>query len=95
MIHDTIHPMSGARVRIKMKTPDRTLDGLEHDFRIEDWADRVMGRSIWDSAGNFAIMNYAMRRPDAMASFSDECVYGKVDGLGYIIHTDEIVEEAK
>lgn len=52
------------------------------EYRIEDYWDRVSGQSWSMSAGNPAALQYAIKAP----SLDDEVLYGKIGGLGYLVH---------
>lgn len=65
-------------------------------YRIEDYWDRVAGKSWMVCDGNPACLGYAMRTglSDAPVPISDEVLYGKVNGLGHLLHVSEIEETA-
>ena len=67
-----------------IKTSVENLGGKE--IQIEDWWDRVSGKSWMDCTGNIACLTYAVRD----TPINNEVVYGKIDGAGYLIHIDEI-----
>jgi hypothetical protein len=93
-MHNEPHPLAGKTVKIKQGVIDPAqglvVGGAE--YRIEDWADRLYGKSIWLADGNPAAMHYAFRlgaqlnRPPA----DDECVYGKIRSLGHVVHVTEL-----
>lgn len=80
-IHDKPHPLAGTTVKVK--------DSGE-EFRIEDWADRVYGGSIWKENGNPAAMAYAINAAMKNLPIDNEILYGKVNGLGALLHVSEI-----
>lgn len=51
IIHTEPHPMAGTEQHLK--------DGSI--FRVEDWADRVFGSSVWEMNGNPACLTYVAR----------------------------------
>ena len=59
---------------------------------IEDWWDRIVGKSWKDCDGNSACMIYGMRTGLSKIPIpnDDEVLYGKYDGLGLLIHVSEI-----
>ena len=63
-------------------------------FWIEDWAQNVdpQGRSWHECDGNIAACQYALRAGLAMIPHDNEVVYGKINGLGYLVHASEIGE---
>jgi hypothetical protein len=58
-------------------------------FRVEDWWVNVAGVSWMDAVGNPAALRYAARAA-GRTPIDDEVLYGKVDGLGYLVHVSEI-----
>lgn len=97
MIHTEQHPMAENVVILKTAPmrngtidPDE-LDGKE--FRIEDWADRVMGGSWMHMNGNPACMKYGIRSGLSGLPTDDEVVYGKVGDSGFLIHVSELTKE--
>ena len=90
------HPLAGQTVRLKDgigKFMQGDASGAE--FVVEDWADNVMGRSIWSVYGNPAILEYALRIGTAGSDvpIDDNAVYGKVGMFGHIVHDSEIIRE--
>ena len=90
------HPLAGRTVRLK--------DGIGifmqgdaggAEFVVEDWADNVMGCSVWALNGNPAALEYALRTATNGngVPIDDNTVYGKVGGFGHIVHDSEIVRE--
>lgn len=59
-------------------------------YRIEDWWDRLYGSSWMVSDGNPAAMSYGIRSGLYGLPLDDEVVYGKIDGLGHLVHVTEI-----
>lgn len=80
MIHDEPFKLSGQTVKLK--------DGRE--YRIEDYADRVLGRSWMMANGNPCALKYAVRSAVDHLPLDNEVLYGKIDGLGEMIHISEI-----
>ena len=62
-------------------------------IRIEDWWDRVAGKSWMDCNGNPAALVYAMRSVDNDLPADDEVLYGKINGLGHLIHISELITD--
>jgi len=91
MSHESKHPLSGKTVLLKVND-DKELVGKE--YRIEDWWDRVSGKSWMWAQGNPAAMKYAIRQAftNPPAPADDEVVYGHVDGYGHLIHESELGE---
>jgi hypothetical protein len=89
MKHKEPRPKAGQVVTVKLKggDPDR-INGQK--YRLEDWWDRVTGGSWMNAVGNPAAIKYAMRNGFAGLPLDDEVVYGKVDGLGHLLHVSEL-----
>ena len=89
MKHANAHPQAGQTVKLKLKGKGPGIaDG--DLYRVEDYWDRVVGKSWMNSDGNPAALNYAMRSAFSDLPTDDEVLYGKVDGLGHLIHVSEI-----
>ena len=97
MIHSDPHPLAGRTVKL-IGPYLGPLEGAA--YRIEDWWDRGgQGSWMW-CQGNPACLLYAFRGFGQIPPppRDDEVVYGKVGGLGHLIHTSElgaIVPEVK
>lgn len=76
VIHQTPHPQAGQTVILK--------NGAK--FTIDDWFDRVAGKSWTRVVGNVAANLYAFRSGRAGIPIDDEVVYG----AGNIVHISEI-----
>lgn len=95
MIHKEAHPLAGQTVKLNDKAKD-ALQGCVVEgalLRVDDWWDRTAGRSWMACDGNPACLQYAMRTGlSGLPSLDDEVVYGKIDGLGHLVHVSELVE---
>ena len=91
-MHKESHPLAGKTV--KLKPIETTRDGitLNAEYIIEDWWDLLTGESWMWSKNNFAAMKYAMRGIPGKIPIDDEVVYGKLGGLGHLIHVSELGE---
>lgn len=89
MIHDQPHPNAGCTVTLSLAetAPDIRTGDL---FVVEDWADRVFGRSWGVMDGNPTAMKYAIRSGLSDLPTDDEVLYGKVAGFAHLIHVSEI-----
>lgn len=76
-IHSTPNPLAGKAVIISAGV----LAGRQ--FVVEDWWDRIVGRSWMTCDGNPACLAYAMREDTPI---DDEVVYGKIGGAGFLVH---------
>lgn len=92
MIHEKQHPLAGKKVGVIETFGHRQFPDLDHII-IEDWWDRVSGRSWMDAVGNPACLIYAMRSATCEHSvpFDDDVMYGKYKGMGVLVHMSEIV----
>jgi hypothetical protein len=90
MIHKTQSELAGTKVKINPKANE--IGGQE--IHIEDWFDRVLGKSWMDAEGNWAAMGYAVRTgfsKEIDIPINNEVLYGKIGGMGYLVHIDELV----
>ena len=85
-IHNEQSPLAGKTVKI--------ISGRYKDlqFKVEDWWDRLNQGSWMFARGNPACLQYAIRNSPVGDDLpiDDEVLYGKIDGLGYLIHISEI-----
>jgi hypothetical protein len=95
MVHENSHKLSGKTVKLKniINHPQYDLNGA--DYIIEDWQDRVMGQSWMFCSENPVCLIYAMRSAFSDLPTDDNVLYGKVNGLGHIIHISEIEDYDK
>ena len=82
MIHDQPHPLAGQTVKL--------TNGQE--YRLEDWVDRLAGKSWMVCDGNPACLIYAVHSAQADLPTDDEVVYGKVGAMGVLCHVSELAE---
>ena len=86
MIHPEASPLAGSIVRIKKDAKHPQIpDFGGSEYRVEDWWDRVGGKS-WLDCGNTACVVYAMRG----LPVDDDVLYGKIGHLGHLVHVSEI-----
>ena len=91
MIHNAPHPMAGKVVKISASSEHPQVPTFGgSDFRVEDYWDRVAGKSWMDCNGNPACLIYAMRSGFAHLPTDDEVLYGKVGSYGHLVHVSEI-----
>lgn len=96
MAHAEQHELAGQEIKVQFKDGHFQIPGSADapvDFVVEDWQDRIMGRSWMVMDGNPAAIIYAMRAGTSGLPIDDEVVYGKVGGLGHMVHESEIVRE--
>lgn len=90
-MHAEPHPLAGQTVKIR---DDAGAEIGGATYRVEDWWDRMYGGSWMTADGNPAAMKYALRigmNSSYLTPLDDEVVYGKVDGLGHLVHVSELV----
>lgn len=84
MIHNEIHQLARQTVEIT----EGQFKGQQ--FILEDWWDRL-GQGSWKiCTGNPACIEYAVRVLMEPIPQDDEVVYGKIDGLGKLIHVTQL-----
>lgn len=93
MLHETASPLAGKKVKIKDQANE--LGGKL--ILVEDWWDRIAGKSWMNCDGNPACLNYAMRTGLSRVHVptNNEVVYGKIGGLGHLIHITELEEQTE
>lgn len=60
------------------------------EFHVEDWWDRVYGKSWMDATGNPAATVYAIRGGFNRLPIDNQVLYGKIGMLGCLVHISEI-----
>ena len=85
-IHNESHPLAGQTVTVN-------FSGQTFKFQLEDWWDKLTGSSWRVSKGNPACLNYTIRVTMNDLPINDRVVYGKIDGVGYLVHVSEIVSD--
>jgi hypothetical protein len=93
VIHTEAHPLAGQDVKIAEGVADpRGMVVPGALYRIEDYWDRVSGGSWMWAQGNPSALQYAMRTGLVNQSVptDDEVLYGKIDGIGHLVHVSEI-----
>ena len=88
-------PFAGCEVKTR---PDVGMDPFSgrdlssQRFIVEDWWENVYGRSWMVSDGNPAALSYAFRIGMRLGAVpcDNEVVYGKINGLGYLLHVSEL-----
>lgn len=91
MTHPQPHPAANTTVVLASSLQDRSGElkpGMS--FHVDDYWDRLGGGSWMDARGNPACLKYAMRSGFAGLPLDDEVIYGKVNGLGHLVHVSEI-----
>ena len=93
MLHRESSPLAGQTVKIKKQTVHPQVPNFGgSEIWIEDWWDKVSGRSWMYAKGNPACLVYAMRTGFAVPPIStdDEVLYGKIDHFGHLVHISEL-----
>lgn len=100
--HPEPHPLAGKTVTLRsnrivggpLGTPNAVrLDGAQ--FIVEDWQTRVYGGESWmEATGNPAAIHYAVSSALARPPLPNDnrVLYGKIGGIGYMVHESEIVQ---
>ena len=79
------HPLAGKDVKVI----SGSLKGST--YRVEDWWINVNNGVGWGEAvGNPACLMYAMRSGAEHLPYDDDVLYGKVGGLGHLVHVSEL-----
>lgn len=86
-IHEDAHPKAGQTIQIKLMGTDDTVT-----LELEDWADRVTGRFWCEMDNNPAAISYAMRLGLSGGMIDNAVVYGKIEGMGCIVHVSEFID---
>jgi hypothetical protein len=81
-------PSAYAGKTVKIRADVERIGGQE--YRVEDWWLNVAGGSWMDASGNPAAMQYGIRAGLAGLPPDNEVLYGKVGGLGVLVHISEI-----
>lgn len=82
--HTDPHPLARQAVEI-----DVTGVGTG-TYTVEDWWDRASGGSWMYAESKPAALKYAVRGGISGLPLDDEVVYGKLDGLGHLLHVSEL-----
>jgi hypothetical protein len=85
-IHKHTHPQAGATVKIA------SGEFAGADYRVDDWWDRLGGKSWMVSDGNPACIDYAIRSATEKLPVDNEVVYGKIGMSGKLIHVSQIAQ---
>lgn len=83
------HALAGKTVKLKSKS--ERFNGS--DFRVIDYWKKLNGKSWMDTEGNPACLQYAVRSEHVGLPMDDKVVYGKIKGLGYLVHESELTDE--
>ena len=92
-MHIQPSPLAGKTVKIKA-----TVEHFQYpdfggsDFQVEDWWDRLEGKS-WMNCNSVPVcIIYAMRSA-GQTPIDDEVLYGHTGGLGHLVHISEVEYE--
>jgi len=85
-------PLAGTKVKIKTGVLDpvqgMVVEGAE--YRVEDYWHVLTGGSWQFADGNPAALQYAIRAAANNLPIDNEVLYGKIGGLGHLVHVSEI-----
>ncbi len=91
MLHKERSELAGKTVRIRQSATHPQVENFGGSmFRVEDWWDRLAGKSWGNCDGNPTCLVYAVRASQNDLDYSDEVLYGKVGFFGHLVHMDEI-----
>lgn len=86
-------PLAGKIVTIRKEaTHPQFEDFGGSEFVVEDYWDRLTGRSWMFSDGNPAAMMYGIRSAFNDLPTDNNVLYGKVGSFGHLVHVSEIIE---
>ncbi len=85
MIQRDKSPLAGQTVTIKETAAQIGCQ----PFVVEDWCQNVLGGSWMNAVGNPSALIYAARTAGS-TPLDDEVLYGKINGLGYLVHVNEL-----
>lgn len=89
--HENPHPLAGQTVALREIELRPGIYTISHEtFRVEDWWDRIAGKSWTVSDSNPAAMCYGLRVGMSDLPLDDEVLYGKINGLGHLVHVTEL-----
>ncbi|MET8648539.1 hypothetical protein [Nocardia aurea] len=84
MIHSVPSPLAGTTVTADIGKGPTSI-------RVEDWWDRLAGKSWMVCDGNPAALIFAVRSGLSQLPTDDEVLYGKsADGFGVLVHVSEV-----
>ena len=83
MMHSEPSSLAGKAVRIKQGM----LSGKQ--ILVEDWWDRIVGKSWMACNGNPACLEYALRE---RTPIDDEVINGKIGSFGALVHVTFLAE---
>jgi hypothetical protein len=92
-VHDHPHHWAAKTLRLRagVSDPIRGMVTAGAEFRLDDWWDRLNGRSWTDCAGNIAAFQYGIRILTlGNIPLDDEVVYGKIGPFGHLVHNSEL-----
>lgn len=92
-IHSERHPLAGKAVDVTIQHFGGVAGAVDDSWWVvEDWWDRVAGRSWMESTGNPAAIAYALRSGFAGLPVDNDVVYcHDRSGRGHLVHVTEIV----
>ncbi len=95
MLHTEISPLAGKTIKIKPEIKHLQNPNFGgSDFIVEDWHDRLTGKSWMFCDGNPACIIYALRTGTSTfpVPTDNKVLYGKtLDGLGHLVHINEVI----
>lgn len=91
MIHENKSEFAGKTIKLK----DTVVGMRGESFEVEDYFDRLAGESWMACSGNISVLSYSIRagvsnRLGITIPLDNEVLYGKIRGLGYLVHVCEL-----
>lgn len=91
--HSDPHPQAGEIVVLNARADDRAGHVMPGEkFAVEDWADRLWGKSWMNMTDNRTALLYAIRSAYGRMPIDNEVVYGKIGNSGHLVHQSELEE---
>ena len=96
-MHKKKSEFAGKTARIKEHISHPQVDKFGgSEIEIEDWWDRIFGSSWMWAKGNPVCMVYSIRTglTNNPLPTDDEVLYGKIGGLGHLVHIKELEDKS-
>ena len=94
-MHKVKSVLAGKLVKVKLSVRHPQVPNFGgSEILIADWWDRIAGKSWGNCDGNPACLVYAARTglSEIPVPSDDEVLYGKLNGLGHLVHMSELEE---
>lgn len=91
--HTEPHPLADKIAKVSFKGGHPQIPGSDEEVfnvRVEDYWDRLTGKSWMFSDGNPAALIYGLRSGLNDLPLDDEVIYVKLNGFGHLVHQSEL-----